>query len=48
MTKQHIFIIEINLQKVGQSFSLLIQSDNHDRSTCPTSVLTGTGQSDKR
>jgi hypothetical protein len=48
MTKQHIFIIENNLQKVGQSIFLLVPSDNHDtRSTCPTSVLTGTGQSDK-
>jgi hypothetical protein len=45
MTKQHIFIIENNLQKVGQSFFLLVPSDNHDtRSTCPTSVLTGIGQ----
>jgi hypothetical protein len=49
MTKQHIFIIENNLHKVGQSFFLLVPSDNHDtRSTCPTSVLTVTGQSDKR
>jgi hypothetical protein len=48
MTKQHIFIIENNLQKVGVIFSL-IPSDNHDtRSTCPTSVFTGTRQSDKR
>ena len=48
MTKQHIFIIENNLQKVGVIFSL-VPSDNHDtRFTCPTSVFTGTGQSDKR
>jgi hypothetical protein len=48
MTKKHIFIIENNLQKVGVIF-LLVQSDNRDtRSTCPTSVFTGTGQSDKR
>jgi len=46
MTKKHIFIIENNLQKVGQSFFFLVPSDNHDdtRSTCPTSVLTGIGQ----
>jgi hypothetical protein len=49
MTKQHIFIIKNNLQKVGQSFFLLVPSDNRDtRSTCPTSVFTGTWQSDKR
>jgi hypothetical protein len=49
MTKQHIFIIKNNLQKVGQSFFLLVPSDNRDtRSTCPMSVFTGTGQSDKR
>ena len=48
MTKQHIFIIENNLQKIEVIFSL-VPSDNHDtRSTCPTSVFTGTGQSDKR
>ena len=48
MTKQHIFIIENNLQKVGVIFSL-VPSDNRDtRFTCPTSVFTGTGQSDKR
>ena len=46
MIKQHIFIIENNLQKVGQSFFSLVPSDNHDtRSTCPTSVFTGAGQS---
>jgi hypothetical protein len=46
MTKQHIFITENNLQKVIFS---LVPSDNRDtRSTCPTSVFTGTGHSDKR
>jgi hypothetical protein len=30
MTKQHIFIVENNLQKVGQSFFSLVPSDNHD------------------
>ena len=45
MTKQHIFIIENNIQKVGQSFFLLVPSDNHDtRFTCPTLVLTAIGQ----
>jgi hypothetical protein len=45
MTKQHIFIIENNLQKVGQSFFSLVPSDNRDtRSTCPTSVFIGIGQ----
>jgi hypothetical protein len=34
MTKQHIFIIENNLQKVGQSFF-----HRDTRSTCPTSVF---------
>ena len=44
MTKQHIFIIENNLQKVIFS---LVPSDNRDkRSTCPTSVFTGIGQVD--
>ena len=37
MTKQHIFIIENNLQKVGQSFFHPL--DNRDtRSTCATSA----------
>ena len=45
MTKQHIFIIENNLQKVGQSFFSLVPSDNRDtRSTCPTSVFIGIRQ----
>jgi hypothetical protein len=36
MTKQHIFIIENNLQKAEVIFSL-VPSDNRDtRSTCPT------------
>ena len=44
MTKQHIFIIENNLQKAEVIFSL-VPSDNRDtRSTCPMSVLTGIGQ----
>jgi hypothetical protein len=42
MTKQHIFVIENNLQKVGVIFAL---SDNRGtRSTCPTSVFTGIRQ----
>jgi len=51
MTKQHIFIIENNLQKVGESFFHLSRRTTviqWTRSTCPTSVFTGTGQSDKR
>ena len=33
----------------GNLFFSLVPSDNRNiRSTCPTSVLTGTGQSDKR
>ena len=47
MIKQHIFIIENNLQKVGQSFFHLSRRTSK-RSTCLTSVFTGTGQSDKR
>ena len=44
MRKQHIFIIENNLQKVGVIFSP-VPSDNGDtRSTCPTSVFTGIEQ----
>jgi len=49
ITKQPIFIIENNLQKVGQSFFSLVPLDNRGtRSVCPTSVFTGTGQSEKR
>jgi hypothetical protein len=49
MTKQQFFIIENNLQKVGRSFFLLVPPHNRGpRSICPTSVFTGTGQTDKR
>ena len=44
MTKQHIFIIENNLQKVGVIFSLLPLDNRDTRSTCPTSVFTYIGQ----
>jgi hypothetical protein len=46
MTKQHIFIIENNLQKAGQSFFHLSRrtSMSDTRSTCPMSVLTDIGQ----
>jgi hypothetical protein len=42
--KATIFFVENKFQKVGQSFFSLVPLDNRG----PTSVFTGTGQSDKR
>jgi hypothetical protein len=40
MIKQHIFIIENNLQKIERSFFSLVPSDNYDtKSTFPTFFL---------
>jgi hypothetical protein len=45
---RHTYILETVIGDRTVIF-LLFPSDNHDtRSTCPTSVFTGTGQSDKR
>ena len=50
---QYFIPVEIDLSVVPARLGILIfslvPSDNRNtRSTCPTSVLTGTGQSDKR
>ena len=48
---QYFIKVEIDLSSVPARLGIfsLVPSDNHNtRSTCPTSVFTGTGQSDKR
>jgi hypothetical protein len=50
---QYFIPVEIDLSvvtaRLGICFFSLVPSDNRNtRSTCPTSVFTGTGQSDKR
>ena len=51
---QYFISVEIDLSivpaRLGISdfFSLVLSDNRHTRSTCPTSVLTGTGQSYKR